>query len=262
MAKFCYASDLHLEFGSLVIDNKENADCLILAGDVVEASALTVKSELFNNHIDEFFKNISDEFEQVIWVPGNHEYYHSSLQQAPQIISDYIEKNHIGNIKFLQNETIVIDGIPVHCGTLWTNMNNVNQRVMRQATFDMNDYTKIKKRVGDIDILLRPTHTVDEHHKTLQFLDSAIKEKCVVVTHHAPLFECLEYSSGIIDYYYASDLENFIVERPAIQYWIHGHLHTRKDIDVMNTKVISNCRGYKGYESMANTFEPKYFEVN
>lgn len=262
MAKFCYASDLHLEFGPLVLNNTENADCLILAGDVIEAIRLTVKNELSYNHIDEFFKNISDQFDTVVWVAGNHEYYNSSLQQAPQIIKNYLEKNNIGNIKFLENETIVVKGVPIHCGTLWTNMNNLNAITMLQATFDMNDYVKINNRVGDIDVQLRPSHTVHEHNATLEFLSNAIKDKCIVVTHHPPHLECLKYANSNFDYYYASDLEHFIVEHPQIQYWIHGHLHTRKTVDILGTKVISNCRGYKGHEPMANSFQPKYFEVN
>lgn len=262
MAKFCYASDLHLEFGPLTINNTENADCLILAGDVVEAIELTVKSELSYTHIDDFFKNISDQFETVVWVAGNHEFYGSSMQRAPKIIKNYLEQHNIGNIKFLQNETIVVKGVPIHCGTLWTNMRNLDQLVMYQATVDMNDYSKIQNQVGEIDVLLRPVHTVQEHQRTMQFLDSAIKEKCIVVTHHAPLYACLQYSNGNFGYYYASNLENFILDHPQIEYWIHGHLHTRKDIDILDTKVTSNCRGYKGYESMANSFQPKYFEVN
>jgi Icc-related predicted phosphoesterase len=184
------------------------------------------------------------------------------MQQTPKIIKNYLEKNHIGNIKFLENETIVVKDIPVHCGTLWTNMNNFDIRTMRQATFDMNDYSKINTRIGDIDVQLRPSHTIHEYADTLEFLRSAIKNNCIVVTHHAPHFDCLEYTNGSFDFYYASDLENFIVEHPQIQYWIHGHLHTRKNIDILNTKVVSNCRGYIGHESMANTFETKYFEVN
>jgi predicted phosphodiesterase len=32
--KLALASDLHLEFGDIVLENKENADILILAGDI------------------------------------------------------------------------------------------------------------------------------------------------------------------------------------------------------------------------------------
>ena len=75
MTKFYLASDLHLEFGDLRIENKDNVDCLILAGDVVEIEQLKKDGTTKKPYIAEFFKQINSDFKQVIWIPGNHEYY-------------------------------------------------------------------------------------------------------------------------------------------------------------------------------------------
>ena len=42
----------------------------------------------------------------------------------------------------------------------------------------------------------------------------------------------------------ASDLSDFILDRPLIKYWLHGHIHATNDYMVGDCRVISNPRGY------------------
>lgn len=263
MTKFAYCSDLHLNYGTVVLDNTENADCLILAGDIVDFVDLIPKNELSYNHIDEFFKNISDQFKQVIWVPGNHEYYGSSIWQAPMIARKYLEKNGFGNIKVVNNDVVYVNDVPVVCSTLWTDLNNANPIVMEAVGRAMNDYVHIDIKRGDIDVLLRPIDTYNMHLAALEFLDENIKDvPCVVVTHHAPTFACSDYPPSVIDHAYMSNLCDFILDRPTIKKWVFGHTHSRKQFDLGDTEILSNCRGYAKYEKkLASTFELKYFDV-
>lgn len=260
--KFAYCSDLHLDFGSLVIDNTEGADCLILAGDIIEFSQLVPKSDLSYNYVDEFFKNISDQFKQVIWVPGNHEYYGGSIWQGPRIATRYLEKNGFGNIKVVDNGVVYVNDIPVIGTTLWTDLGNANPVVMEAVGRSMNDYVHINTKRGDIDVVLRPIDTYNMHMAAIQFLDEAITDvPCIVVSHHAPSFACSDYPPSMLDHAYMSELGDFILDRPSINYWIYGHTHSRIEFDLGETKVMSNCRGYAKYEKMAKTFELKYFEI-
>ena len=66
--KIAYCSDLHLEFADLILTNDENADVLVLAGDICVAKHFTKKLE--------FFQKVSEEFPKVLYVIGNHEHYH------------------------------------------------------------------------------------------------------------------------------------------------------------------------------------------
>ena len=73
-----YCSDLHLEFETnnrYLINNPlaVNGDILILAGDIIP-----LHDEYFNNP---FFSFIADNYKQVYWVPGNHEFYHKDINQ-------------------------------------------------------------------------------------------------------------------------------------------------------------------------------------
>jgi hypothetical protein len=61
---------------------------------------------------------------------------------------------------------------------------------------------------------------------------------------------------------YASDLSEFILDNPEIKFWTHGHMHDPSDYMIGDCRVICNPRGYVGYESQANIFDPTVgFEI-
>jgi hypothetical protein len=61
---------------------------------------------------------------------------------------------------------------------------------------------------------------------------------------------------------YSSSLDDFIMDHPQIKTWVHGHMHDAVDYMIGTTRLLSNPRGYKGYEEQADVFDPGfYFEV-
>ena len=60
---------------------------------------------------------------------------------------------------------------------------------------------------------------------------------------------------------YSSDLESFIIDRPQIKLWTHGHTHDDFDYTIGSTRVVCNPRGYDSYEEQADRFKLKYIEV-
>ena len=58
-----------------------------------------------------------------------------------------------------------------------------------------------------------------------------------------------------------SDLSSFIMDRPQIKLWTHGHMHNVSDYMIGEIRVVCNPRGYIGYESNANQFQLKYLEI-
>jgi hypothetical protein len=60
---------------------------------------------------------------------------------------------------------------------------------------------------------------------------------------------------------YRSDLGDFILDRPQIRVWIHGHMHDNFDYQVGSTRVVCNPRGYSGYEQQAENFQLLHVEV-
>jgi Icc-related predicted phosphoesterase len=88
--------------------------------------------------------------------------------------------------------------------------------------------------------------------------------KIVVITHHAPS------PSSIHDKYMNDDLMNgnfytnmdqFILDNPQIQLWIHGHMHDPFDYGIGGTRVVCNPRGYIQYEQRAQEFELQVVEL-
>ncbi len=85
-----YCSDLHLEFPenkSFLEDNpiQPMGDLLVLCGDIVPFSEI--------HKFDSFFDELAKKFKQIYWIPGNHEYYHSTIDQRTGNFCEEIRKN-------------------------------------------------------------------------------------------------------------------------------------------------------------------------
>ena len=57
---------------------------------------------------------------------------------------------------------------------------------------------------------------------------------------------------------YFSRLSDFILDHPQIKTWVHGHVHNFTDYMIGDTHVLANPRGYVGYESIADEFDPSF----
>lgn len=60
---------------------------------------------------------------------------------------------------------------------------------------------------------------------------------------------------------YASKLEEFILDRPQIKLWTHGHTHNEWDYMIGDTRIFCNPRGYKGHEIRSQEFVLKFVDV-
>lgn len=270
--KFAFASDLHLHFGPLEIKNTQNASVLVLAGDIYELANLRPKQLDPYNIVSmdrivwviDFFKNASAEFEDVIWIAGNHEHYGHCISDAEKVAKRFLTGHGLSNVHFLENETIQRFGVNFHCATLWTDYCKEDPMEMYRAARGMNDYTQIRLNSQE---QFTPEIALKLHKESIKFLGKALvpNEKNVVVTHHQPSFMSIEQDRShthSLSGAYASDLSEFILDHPEIQYWIAGHTHNNSEYYVGdNTVVATNCRGYVGYEQLAVDFQLKYFEV-
>jgi len=287
--KIAIASDIHLEFGDLEINNDANAEVLILSGDICVAADLDMRdrrqtelgfARYRSERFHDFFERCTEKFPHVIYIMGNHEYYHSDFATA---LTDVRRKlAHLSNLYILEREIKVIDDVTFIGGTLWTDMNNSDALTLYHMRTMMNDFRVIqnsavpvhfrtqegefKTRVGKF----MPEDAVTEHVKMKEYIQVVTAmlgkntNKYVVVGHHAPsrlsTHEMYKHDT-IMNGGYSSDMEEFIKDRPQIKLWTHGHTHHPFDYMIGETRVICNPRGYINYEPEASNFELLTVEV-
>jgi Icc-related predicted phosphoesterase len=276
--KFALASDLHLEFGVISLHNTENADVLILSGDICVARDVLFR-DTYNirgendksNKIHTFFQECCERFPNVIYVLGNHEHYHGDFIKSIRTLRDNL--SYLDNLHILEKEFIDLDGVVFFGGTLWTNMNNECPKTLSAIRVYMNDFRIIKNSSNLLDNYgsignLKPEDVVAEHKATLKQLSDAIdsrpNDNFIVVGHHAPsrLSTNPKYADQVIvNGAYSSDLSEFILDRPQIKVWTHGHTHSFFDYFIGDTRIICNPRGYIDYEPEAEFFKLQFFEI-
>lgn len=243
-------SDLHLEFGQIDKTIPE-VDVMILAGDILVATDIGTPRK--GQRYDKFADMISERSRHVLYIPGNHEYYHMYFEDANARLMHWCEEH-----EFTWLTSANIEGQHFIGCTLWTDGGDAADRAI--AAYSMNDYRVI--RYGDDTLGVDDTRRF--HQEQLYFLEQNVREGSIVVTHHLPSYESIDekfkYAGQGVNAAYASHLDSFIeAAKPAL--WIHGHSHSPKDYMIGNTRIISNPRGYIGYEDIADDFEIMVIEI-
>lgn len=237
--KIQFGSDLHLECSRessqpQVFFDDIDADVLVLAGDIDgygEALA-------FANACAQRFAV------PVLFVPGNHEYYHGSIS-----LTNTSNRFTSHGVHCLDRQSLVIDDVRFLGCTLWTDFAVLNDSAssMREAGQWLADYRMIRNEGR----LLTPADTLAFHQRDRAWLEAELDKPwagpTVVITHHAP------HPGSIADTYkddlttgaFVSDLASLMGgDRVAV--WIHGHTHDSFDYDVRGTRVVCNPGGYPG----------------
>ena len=265
--KIQLCSDLHLEFADVMIKNNTGADVLILSGDIMVADDLRNQpadlswADLPENghgrakrtmRYRDFLQRVSLQFSHVIYVMGNHEHYHGHFDQSVKYIRDTINYLNIHNIYVLDRDTKKIDDVTFVGGTMWTDCNKGDLMTQYHLEHCMADFRTIRiKNEGFRKFL--PKRTIDEHIKTKEYIGVVVDElkdqKVVVCTHHAPSSLSIhgKYKNDhLMNGGYYSDLSEFILDRPQIRVWTHGHMHDCFDYQIGETRVVCNPHGYPG----------------
>ena len=296
--KIALASDIHLEFADLILKNEENADVLILSGDICTAKVFKHKPKE-RAMVKDFFKRCSFQFPHVVYIMGNHEHYDFDIAKTYDRLK--AELADLPNIHLIEKETWEHNDITFVGGTLWTDMNKNDSLTLWHCGQRMNDFqliansnrkthhknvvyaknsengSPLRDANGEL-VIERVDHyekssrwsaedSVEDHKKMLDYIRIATEDKTkqyVVVTHHAPtpisIAEWYKHDT-LMNGAFASDLSEFIMDRPQIKMWTHGHMHNVSDYVVGDTRVVCNPRGYVGYEQRAKEFELRYLEV-
>jgi predicted phosphodiesterase len=281
--KITVVSDLHLEFSDVVLTNDQAADVLILSGDILIAEELhdhptadfnpysygafadlgrkQQRVSIFRN----FLKRCSETFPHVVYVAGNHEFYHGKWIKGIQYLRDECAK--YANMHYLERDAVSIDNVVFVGGTLWTDLNKGDPLTLHAVRDMMNDFRIIKNDEKGFTNL-KPADTVIRHRETLAYIRSVVAErhdeKFVVVGHHSPSFQSVSNMykhETLMNGAYHSDLSEFILDHPQIKLWTHGHTHHPFDYMIGETRIVCNPRGYEGYEPDSGWNPNKVIEI-
>lgn len=244
------ASDLHLELlervrpGSTVITPAADADLLVLAGDVSNG----VRGiEMFG-----------DWPTPVLYVAGNHEFYHRDLEQTRAELRRAAEGT---SVVFLDDDVAdlsqftawyeprryALQGIRFLGATLWTDYRLERSRTQRQAMENaerrLNDHLVIRNGDG----LFTAAHALENHTRSRTWLEQQLAcpfdGTTVVITHHGVhrLSVHPRYAGDLTNAAFVSDLSGLL---PRASLWMHGHVHDSFDYVVAGCRVVANPLGY------------------
>lgn len=251
--KIQLASDLHLEHlerwfpGETLIRPAHQADVLVLAGDIAQAS----------NAIGLFGRWPVP----VLYVLGNHEAYGNRWES----VLDEVRAASIGTaVRFLERDVVDFGGVRFLGCTLWTDYrlrsNRTRRQLMENAGLRINDHRLIRTRDGE---LFSPEHALRDHEISRAWLERELAApyngKTVVVTHHAPhpLSVHPRYAGDPTNAAFASELTE-LLQRADV--WLHGHVHDNFDYRVAGCRVVANPRGYVRNAAYARDVSELQFE--
>lgn len=248
----------------------------------------------------EFFYNCANEFPFVVYIAGNHEHYGGDFKYTLSDIKKRLKYlpniQVLDKETWILHEDVAFIG-----GTLWTDMNKEDPVTLYQIKGYMNDFRTIKnsnrmvtfkhpkyktdnegKYVYENDKLIEigmsvhervstftPEDSVEDHKQMLEYIRKTYDElplnmRIVVVGHHAPskLSTHPRYKDEVVtNGAYSTDLSEFILDRPRIKLWTHGHTHEVFDYMIGSTRIVCNPRGYIHYEQRADEFQLKVVEI-
>jgi len=143
--KIALASDLHLEFGPIMLDNDEHADVLILAGDICVAHHFVDGKPTYQQRMAKeyraFFQHVCEQFPHVVYIMGNHEHYSGDVAHTLRILRENLV---YANLHILEKETWCHQDWTFVGGTLWTDMNREDPLTLLHTRDSMNDFREVK----------------------------------------------------------------------------------------------------------------------
>jgi Icc-related predicted phosphoesterase len=231
-------SDLHLEFGPLELPASDG-DVLVAAGDIAVGK--------------EGHRWLQRMPCPVVYVAGNHEYWRHDLFMLKETLTRMSQR---GNVHFLENRSIEIEGVRFVGCTLWTDFHYGDPTIMAEMFMVMNDFRYIANGSRSV----RPRDLVDLNLESRRWLEQELSTphsgRTVVVTHHAPLMRSWYTKRGedATRFAYCNALDDLMSHR-QIDLWVHGHIHETSDYFAHGVRVVCNPRGYYNYREVPD-FEP------
>jgi predicted phosphodiesterase len=206
-------------------------------------STLVIAGDLgLEKDLDEAFNTLCNAFTDVVYTPGNHEFYRSSFESVRNTLS--ILSNKYKNLHVLDRGVTEIRGQRFVGTTLWFPYS----KECDIYSYYLNDFSKIE---GFKNIVYK------ENDMNIDFLKKNVKEGDIVVTHHMPtsLTTPPRFWGEKTNIFYYTNMEETIKENKP-KFWLFGHTHDSVVNKLFRTRLLCNPYGYNNCEENRE-FNPK-----
>ena len=187
----------------------------------------------------------------VIYVPGNHEFYGSSLSATVRELQRLAAST---DVRVLDNRELVWEGVRFLGSTLWTDFlaagdGAAQTEAIAQSLSFNHDFRRIRTGDAPAGPVFTPQDCAALFAVNARWLDAQLARPfpgpSVVVTHHAPSLQSIHprFAGSALNTNFVSDAEWLLAGQRASM-WIHGHTHDSFDYLVGGTRVLCNPRGY------------------
>jgi len=247
--KFTYVSDLHLEFpvhNHMPPPNTDGSDLLVLAGDICIANDFidplrSAEAEKYRN----FFTACCNEYELVVYVLGNHEYYHGDWNTAPGILHEHLEQK-FDNLHFLWADSVplIYKGVQIIGDPLWTDLSNESPVTVDRIRCAMADYKIVTNGYLKLHPDVTSEYSINARVNLFKNIDATIPT--LVVTHHSPSYQSCApwYKGDALNAAFMNNMDHLIEENQNIKAWVHGHLHNSSSYIIGECNILCNPGGY------------------
>lgn len=224
MADFDLISDLHLDMRKnaiqMLMDIEPTSYTLVIAGDLCEAQNLN----------PEWIRILSEKYDDVIYVPGNHEFYGTTWETTWKILDNAM----LINTHLLRNQVEYhpMDTVAYAGSTLWFPNQPDNMWHERNMT--------------DFSIIPGFKEWVYLEHSRSKFFLAGVRSD-VWVTHHLPFWRSVhpKYEGDNLNRFFVGDVSDELrASKAPPKVIVHGHTHEPCDYMVGDTRVVCNPLGY------------------
>lgn len=220
-------SDIHFEFHrdggrSFVASlDPSDVDVLVLAGDVGTAKILPNALQM-----------LCDRYPEVIFIPGNHEYYGSSPERVGVVLAEIAQRTP--NLHILQRTVVELGGVRFAGASLWFRPDPLNVCYQGQ----MSDFHAIK----EFDPWVYAQNQLDEQFLHAQM--SAPTPPHVLVTHYLPTHRAVsqQWVGSALNRFFVAPVAEELARLPS--WWFYGHTHDAGQFAWQGCQFVCNPFGY------------------
>ena len=214
------------------------SDVVVVAGDYVQVS--------HRAYADEAVRALCEHFrdQTVIWVPGNHEYWGSTLDETSERLDEYGDRY----------DNLVMMSEPTTYSDLATDVTFVGATGWYKDTGDYrwSDFSHISDLRSRLDSLHKQDARwlVKELKESTGFSEQSvefgdIRRKVVAVSHMLPSVFCVApmWAGDPCNKFFVTDFHDLILDTQP-DAWLYGHTHEHVDVRIGKTRCVSAPRGY------------------